>query len=160
MPNTQVRVVGGGYSTFNYKGRPIAFLESVRDSGQKPYSTPYETIYSIGDRRPREIVTQSILAEGTLTLAIRELWNEPVWWQLADLAGTDTITDVWRVLNNEPAYVTCSKIITPPTSVGPPRIINYQNCLIVGIDDGDTIDVAGLCVARTITVVYTHKTRG
>lgn len=159
MPNTNVRVVGSGYSSFNYKGKPIAFLESVRDTGQRPYNTPYEAIYAMGDRRPREFATQRVLMEGTLTLQIRELWNEPIWWQLADLTGTDTITDVWAALNAEPAYVTCTKIITPPASVGPPRIINYQNCMIVGIDDGETIDIASLSIAKNVTLVYTHKTK-
>lgn len=160
MPNTQVRVVGSGYSSFNYKGRPIAFLEQVQDAGQQPFLDAYEAIYAIGDTRPREIVTQRVLAEGRLTLTIKELWNEPVWWQLADLAGSDTIADVWATLNAEPSYVTCSKIITPPPSVGPPRIINYQNCVIVGIPDGETLDIASLSVSKTISMVYTHKTKG
>ena len=160
MPNTNVRVVGSGYSSFNYKGKPIAFLESVVDGGQQPYSTPYEAIYAMGDVHPREFAVQRVLAEGRLTLAIRELWNEPIWWQLADLAGTDTIADVWAALNREPSYVTCTKFITPPASVGPPRMINYINCMITGIQDGETIDIASLSVSKNISLVYTHKIKG
>lgn len=159
MPETTVRVVGGGYSTFNYQGQPIAYLESMRDLGQKPYSTPTEAIYAVGDRYPREIVTQRVMATGTLQVTIKELWNTPVWWQLQGLTGTDTISDIWDALRAQPGYVTCTKIITPPNNA-PPRIINYQNCVVSEIDDGDEISIAGLSVSRSISILYTHKTRG
>jgi hypothetical protein len=159
MPQPKVRIVGAGYSTFNYQGRPIAYLESVQDAGQKPYETAHESIYAIGDRHPREFVTQYVLSEGSLTLSIRELWNEEVWWQLAGLAGTDNIVDVWDALRAQPGAVTCSKIITPPTGSGTPRIIEYQNCIVTSVPDGDSIDIAGLSVAKTLQITYTHKIR-
>lgn len=157
MANTQVRVVGSNYTTFEYKGRPIAFLERVSDSGQKPISGPFEPIISLGDTRPSEIVTQRILGVGTLTIQIRELWQAPIWDQLAGLGGTETISDVFEQLRVEPAYVTCTKIIRPPN--GPPRGIQYQNCTVTAIDDGDDVTVGGLSVAKNIQIVYTHKTK-
>ena len=36
MPPTKVRNVGSGYTSFNYRGQAIAFLDSVQDSGQRP----------------------------------------------------------------------------------------------------------------------------
>jgi len=161
VPQPTVRVVGGGFTTFNYKGKPLAFLEALTDTGQKPYQgNAYQPIYALGDLRAREIVTQPVLGVGSLTLRLRELWNEPVWWQLADLSGTDTITDVWDKLRQEPSFVTCTKIITPPTGVGPARIINYRNCVITNIDDTENIQVGDLSVAKNIDLIYTHKERG
>lgn len=159
MPETRVRVVGSGYTTFNYKGRPIAFLEQMEDSGQSPLGTPYEAITPIGALHPTDIITQRVLGAGTLTLGIRELWNEPIWWQLAGLEGTNTIADVFERLRQEPSFVTCTKIITPPNNIGPPRGIVYNNCVVYSIDDGDSIRTASLSIARNISVVYTHKSQ-
>jgi hypothetical protein len=158
MPDTRVRVVGSGYTTFNYKGLPIAFLEQVQDSGQAPVGTPFEAITPLGHLHPTDIVTQRVLGVGTIAMSIRELWNEPVWWQLAGLEGTDTIGDVFERLRQEPSFVTCTKIIQPPNGA-PPRGLQYHNCVVTAIDDGDTITTASLSVARNISLAYTHKTR-
>jgi hypothetical protein len=157
MARTRVRVVGSGYTTFNYKGRPIAFLTSFGDGGQQPIGPrPFSAITPIGALRPVEIVTQRVLAAGTLTLTIAELWNEPIWWQLAGLEGTHTIGDVFDRLREEPSYVSCTKIIQPPGGV-PPRGLQYHNCVVYGIDDGETVNAGDLEVAKNISIVYTHK---
>lgn len=158
MPDTRVRVTGSGYTTFNYKGLPIAFLDQIADSGQAPAGTPYAAITPIGALRPVDFVVQRVLAEGTLTLSIRETWNENIWEQLAGLGGTDTIQDVFERLRQEPSYVTCTKIIKPPGG-RPVRGVQYHNCVVTAIDDGDTITAGSLSVAKTISVIYSHKTR-
>lgn len=161
MPNTQVRVVGSGYSTFSYQGQPIAFLEQVEDSGQRAFSdagAPYQFIQPIGARHPVEIATSRVLQGGTLQLTIRELWNAPVWNQLQGLAGTQNIVDVFEALARNPAYVTCQTIIKPPGG-GRPRGKNYHNCVVVDISDNDTITVGGLAVTKGIVVAYTHTTK-
>jgi hypothetical protein len=93
MPQTQVRVVGSGYTTFHYKGAPIAFCESIEDSGQRAFSDtgqPYQFIHPLGNTHPIEIATSRVLAGGTLMLTIRELWNQAVWQQLSGLENTWT----------------------------------------------------------------------
>lgn len=161
MPNTQVRVVGSGYSTFSYQGQPIAFLEQVEDSGQRAFSdagAPYQFIQPIGARHPVEIATSRVLQGGTLQLTIRELWNAPVWNQLQGLAGTQNIVDVFEALAANPAYVTCQTVIKPPGG-GRPRGKNFHNCVVVDISDNDTITVGGLAVTKGIVVAYTHSTK-
>ena len=162
MPNTQVRVVGSGYTTFNYGGHPIAFLEAIEDSGQRAWSdmgTPYQFIHPLGYRPPVEIATSRVLQGGTLMLTIRELWNSAVWQQLVGLGGATNIVDIFEILAENPAYVTCTTTIIPPPGTGlPPRGKIYQNCTIVDINDGDTIQVGALSVTKGITVAYTHTT--
>lgn len=161
MPQPQVRVVGSGFSTFSYQGKPIAFLEQVEDSGQRAFSdagAPYQFIQPIGARHPVEIATSRVLQGGTLQLTIRELWNAPVWNQLQGLAGTQNIVDVFEALAQNPAYVTCQTVIKPPGG-GRPRGKNYHNCVIVDISDNDTITVGGLAVTKGIVVAYTHSTK-
>jgi len=158
----QVRVVGSGYSTFNWKGKPIAWLEQVEDSGQRAFSdagAPYQFIQPIGARTPVEIATSRVLQGGTLNLTIREVWNHPVWWEIKELAGTNNIVEVFERLAADPSYVTCSTVIRPPNGVGRPRGKTYHNCVVVDISDNDTITVGGLAVTKGIVVAYTHSTK-
>jgi hypothetical protein len=159
VPNTQVRVVGSSFSTFSYKGVPIAFLEGVEDSGQRAFSDAgqaYQFIHPLGYSHPIEIATSRVLAGGTLNLTIRELWNQNIWEHLSGLAGTRNIVDVFAALAADPAYVTCQTIIQPPGGARA-RGKNYHNCVVVDIADNDTITVGALAVAKGIVVAYTHS---
>jgi hypothetical protein len=164
MPQTQVRVVGSGFTAFSYQGKPIAFCEGVEDSGQRAFSDlgqPYQFIHPLGATHPVEIATSRVLQGGTLVLTIRELWNAPVWQQLAGLAQSQNIVDIFAVLAANPNYVTCQMIIKPAGTEAQPsrwRGKNYMNCTIVDINDGDTITVGALAVTKGITVAYTHTT--
>lgn len=165
--NTQARVVGSGFTTFNYAGSPIAFLEGVEDSGQRAFSDMgqgYQFIHPLNlangrtARHPVEIATSRVLSGGTLMLTIRELWNTAVWEGLAGLAGTNNIVDIFEVLAANPQYVTCQTTIKPPGPNSKPRGKIYHNCVIVDINDGDTITIGALAVTKGITVAYTHST--
>jgi len=163
MPQTKVRVVGSGFTTFHYRGKPIAFCEGVEDSGQRAFSDmgqPFQFIHPLGAPHPVEIATSRVLQGATLMLTIRELWNAPVWNQLAGLAQTQNIVDIFRALANDPSYVTCQTIIKPPGTENKPRQWRgkiYMNCTVVDINDGDTIQVGALAVTKGITVAYTHS---
>src|SRR6516225_11141861 len=114
MPQTTVRVVGSGYTVLSFNNKPIAYCEGWEDSGQRAFSDigqPYQFIQPIGAEHPIEIATSRVLAGGTLMLTIRELWSQPVWWQLAGLAGTWNIVDVFNKLADNPQYVTATLII-------------------------------------------------
>lgn len=172
MPQTKVRVVGSGYTVFKYAGKPIAFCETIEDSGQRAFSDqggnqPFQFIHPLGSRYPVEIATSRVLAGGTLMLTIRELWNEAVWNQLAGLGKTSTlpatnnIVEIFERLSANPNYVTCQTIIKPPGTENQPsrwRGKNYMNCTVVDINDGDTITVGALAVTKGITIAYTHTT--
>lgn len=161
MPETQVRVAGSNFTTFNYRGKPIAFLENIVDSGLKAMGPnggqPYEFIHPLGHRHPVEIATSRVLEGGTLQLTIRELWNGAVWEQLQGLAGTDNIVDIFDRLAQDRAYSTCQTIIRPPN--GRPRGKTYHNCVVVQIDDSENITIGALSVPRRIDIAYTHSTR-
>lgn len=167
MPQTQVRVVGSGFTTFNYNGAPIAFLEEFADRGRTPLGSPsgpsgggpgYEFIHPLGDKYPREIATSRALAGGELVLTIRELWNAPVWQQLRGIANARNIIDVWEALAVAGGTVTCQMIIRPPGN-SRVRTKTYFGCTIVNIDDTETVAIGTLSVAKNITVAYTHADR-
>lgn len=160
MPDTKVRVVGSGYSTFSYKGSPLFWLEQVEDSGQAAFSdagAPFQFIQPIGQRTPIEIATSRVLQGGRLTLTLRELWEGFVWEQIPDFKGVGNIVDIFQILAASPAYVTCQTVIRPPGG-GKIRGKNYHKCTIVDISDNDTITVGGLAVTKGIVVAYCSTT--
>lgn len=154
MPQTKVRVVGSGFTTFNYKGLPIMYLEGFQDSGQQPIVAP-QPITPLGQRYPIEIATARVLGAGTLDLTILELWNEPVWYQLQGLAGRDNIVSVYEALANDPSDVTCQMIIKPPGGATWRGKV-YLGCIITAIDDRESVSIGALQVPRSIQVMYTH----
>lgn len=167
MPATKTRVIGSGYTTIEYNGKPIAFLQSFTDTGQfslGPGAAPAggagasEAIYVLGQNRAVEIAVGRVLAVGSITASIRELWNEPVWYQLSGLRGRRTITDVWEALRRSPAPVTCRMLIRPPQGAGPIRGKIYHGCVVTGIDDNETVTIGALTVAKDVVIAYTHTT--
>ena len=162
MPQTKVRVVGSGFTTFSYKNKAIAFCEGVEDSGQRAFSDlgqPFQFIHPLGATHPVEIATSRVLQGGTLVLTIRELWAAPVWQQLSGLARAQNIVDIFEFLAQDPNYVTCQMIIKPPGTRNTPSAWRgkiFHNCQVVDINDGDTVTVGALAVTKGITVAYTH----
>lgn len=158
MPDTKVRVVGSGYTTLQYNGQNIAFLQSFRDSGQPSAADGqgFEQVIPLGARHPVEIVTGRVLGAGSITASIKELWNEPVWYQLSGLGGLPTIVDVWEALRLSPATVTCRMVIRPPNA--PPRGKLYHGCVVTSIPDDEEVAIGRLSVNKNITIVYTHST--
>lgn len=157
-----VRTVGSNYTTFQYSGKSIAYLEVIQDSGQAALSTGgpgYEFIHPLGYVTPTDIVTSRVLDGGTLTLGIRELWNQEVWEQLQGLSGTSTIVDIFDKLADTPQYITCTKIVTPPAGQGSRYGKVYHKCTIVNVQDGEQIQIGALSIQKTITIAYTNTTK-
>ena len=158
MP-TKSRISGSGFTTFHVGAKTIAFLQVMEDSGQQPLGQGYEDIYQIGSKRAVEIATNRVLAPGMLRLQMKELWNEPVWYQFSErLRGKHTITDVWEALEQNGVDITCSMVIRPPSGAGSVRTKTYLGCKIVGIPDGERVEIAGLSIDREVLVRYMdHK---
>lgn len=163
MPHSKVRVVGSGFTTLTYRGKRIAFLDSFQDSGQRPVGSGqnggqgYDVVHELDKKVPTEVVTSRAIGAGTLSLTIRELWNEPVWYQLSGLEGTFDQVEVFRRLAAEPSEVTCQMLIKPPGSTVW-RGKTYHNCTVVAIDDSESVSIGQLSVPRGISILYTHKT--
>lgn len=151
----RVRNVGSSYTMFQYAGRNIAFLEAFNDGGQQPY-VGAQFVHPLGYTHPVDIVTPRALNGGTLTLTITELWNEEIWEQLQGLTGARTIVDIFNRLAQTPNYVTCTKIIRPPSGRSYGKV--YHRCVITGVDDGERVNIRELSVSKNITVSYTHST--
>lgn len=151
----RARVLGSNFTTFRYAGKNIAYLEMVNDMGQAPVAAP-QFVHPLGYRHPTEIVTARAIDGGFLDLSIREIWHEEVWQQMAGLANSHDIIEVFEALAAQPNYVTCTKIITPPD--GRKYGKTYHQCTIVSVPDGESFDITTLSSPKTIRVAYTHTT--
>jgi hypothetical protein len=158
MAQTKSRIVGSNFTTFTYNGQPIAWLTSVQDSGQKSQSvtTGFQVITPLGYSRPQDIATSRVLAPGTLTAKVRELWTAPAWQQLQGLAGTINIITVWQTLS-QTGSVVCTMAIKPPGSTTY-RGWTYATCTVVGISDSETVTIGALTMTRNISIVYFLRT--
>lgn len=159
--NTQVRNVGSNYTTFQWDGKPIAYLESFTDSGVTPYSESgqgYEFITPLGQTHPTDVVTSRVLNGGTITCTIRELWGKEVWEHLSGLAGTQDIVALFAALAKRGTPVTCTKIITPPNGKSTYGK-HYYNCVVVSVMDGETVTIGALSVPKNVVIAYTHAAR-
>jgi hypothetical protein len=158
MAQTQVRVVGSGFSTFLYNNQSLAWLESITDSGQTVMGGGggWEAIQPLGQNYAAEIVTGRVLNPGTINIVIRELWNAPAWQQLQGLAGTNNLAEVFAAMAAS-GTITCQFIIKPPgSSVWRGNVFN--NCTVISIDDSESVGVGSLSIARQIGLLYTTKT--
>jgi hypothetical protein len=157
MPSSQTRVVGSGFSTFRWNGKPIAFLESVVDSGQDPIAN-VEAIQPLDSTYPVEFALPRAMSYGTLTFTIRELWNMPVWQHLEGLGNAQNILDVWALFQAIPGTITCQTIIKPPQG-GYWRVKTYHNVVVSQIADGESMAIGSMTVQKTVTCYYASATR-
>lgn len=159
MPYSQVRVVGSGYTSINYNGRPIKWCSRVDDSGQTVgQGASVQAITPLGYRHPIEIATPRFLGMGTLTFYITELWEQPAWWQMEGLEGTENIIDVFERLGALEGDVTATKFIKPPGR-NQWFVKTYHGVVITDLGEGETVEIAGMTIDRTIRAGYTHTTR-
>lgn len=151
----RARNAGSNFTVFRYAGKNIAYLTEVQDQGQEPVTQPV-SVHPLGKRHPSEIVTPRAINSGAMTLSIVERWHENVWEQMAGLAGTNDIVEVFARLAARGRAVNCAKIIKPPT--GPRYGKTYHGCVITDIQDGETYNIRTLSQTKRLTIAYTHTT--
>lgn len=160
MPPTQSRIVGSGFTVFHFRGKSIAFLDEVHDSGQAAIRQ-YEAVTPLGDYFPREFALPRVKSEGQLQFVIRELWGNPVWWALSGFSETYNIIDVYNYQSGQPSPITASTIVKKPYGIAAgndkQRGWTYNNINLITIDDREVVQIGTLTMPRQITAVYSNK---
>lgn len=154
MANSIFRV-GGSYTTINFKGSPIAYVDVIRETGPQPVARP-QAIQPIDSKYPIEIAFPMAIQAGTLDIQIRETWNAEVWAQLgAGYSGSEDLIGIYQAnLNNGP--VTCTKVINIPG--GGQRGIIYHGCVVTNIQMDETVAIDTMSIPKTITIMYLQRT--
>lgn len=155
MSESVVRIGGSGFTVMTWRGTQLAYLQTLQDSPPQPVAQA-QAIQPIDEPTPIEIVTAQAVGAGTLKLTFYELWNVPVWDMLPGLEGTGNLLEVLQ-RQVQLGEITCRKVIKTPN--GAYRTYVYNGCVIVDIDQGESINIGTMSLPKTITLQYTSQKR-
>lgn len=164
----RARVAGSGLTAFHWNGHLLALCRQIHHEAGQPVAAP-AAIHPLDSAYPIEIVTPLAAGMGQLTLELYEMYGQQVWDRLMNLlpnpsgVGATDMVEVFHRVANTPTPIYVTKIISPPQLRGkklPPYTFTYHNCVITDIGDGETVEVGTMEVLKTITIAYTHTTRG
>lgn len=176
----RVRVGGSGFTVFTWQSQPIGFARQIGHTSPAPVGPGPVAIHPLDEPYPVQVITPAAAGMGTLTLELYELYGGKVWDRLGakvhsngntrvvgdddtTLRGAVDLVDVFIKVASIPGEIQVVKYIRPPTLKGRtirPYTEEYHNCVITNIVDGETVEVGTMEVLKTITVAYTHLTRG
>lgn len=156
------RVGGSGFTWFNFRSNVVGFTQALAITSPAPVADPV-AVQPLNFRRPAEIVVPRAVGAGTLTVTGIEMWNQPVWARLVGLAKAADLADVFQLMWNSGVNdLQASVVVDPPTgrgSSGKKYIRTFHGVKISNIDDGETIDITTMTLAKTITMMYTWSSR-
>lgn len=156
------RVGGSGFTWFNYRGKVVAFSQTIAITSPQPVAEPV-AIQPLNFRRPAEIVVPRAVGAGTLTITGYELWNQPMWARLTGLGEAADLADVFQLMwNSGVDDLQASVVVDPPVghgSGGKKYVRTFHGIKISHIDDGETIDINTMTIPKTITMMYAWSVR-
>lgn len=171
----RARVGGSAFTVFTWGGGPAAgsgkekilgFARQVSVVSPAPVAAPV-AIQPMDTRRPIEIITPLAIGMGTVTVEIFELYNSKVWDDLAVVAGSTDLADVFKAVADTNVGINMKKYIYPPrgsvtggTNAEPtPWIETYHRCVISNVQDGETIEIGTMDVRKIVEINFTRVTR-
>lgn len=164
----RARMGGSGFTVFAWMNKPILFAKQISHRSPSPVTMPVP-IHPMDTPYPVEIATPMAATMGELTLELYELYGSTVWERLQELeenpfkGGPVDIVGIYKALSNSKNPITIFKYIRSPSIRGKPFETyseEYHNCIISQVMDGETIQVGTMEIVKTLTVNYTHITRG
>lgn len=158
----KTRVGGSGFTAFFWRGEPIGFCRQLAHVAPTPVGPGPTPIHPLDEPYPIDIVTPAAQNIGTLTMELYELYNRKVWDQLAVVAGSIDLVNIFIKMAAHPTPITLVKAISPPVLRGQaPKTSfdRYHNCVITNVEDGETIEIGTMDLGKRISVAYTHATR-
>jgi hypothetical protein len=158
----RTRVGGSGFTAFFWQHKPIGFCRQIAHTAPTAVGAGPTPIQPLDEPYPIDIVTPAAQTVGTLQLELYELYNMKVWDQLAIIAGSVDIVNVFIKVAASPTPIQVVKVVQPPTLTGskaPTYFDIFHNCVITAVEDGETIEIGTMEITKRITVMYTHTTR-
>jgi hypothetical protein len=159
---------GQGFTVFTWNGKPIAFARQTSHQSPQPVAAP-SAIHPLDSAYPVEILTPLAAGPGQIQLELYELYGQQV-WDNRRLRWPSSARGRHRHRRGLPSRRQHGRSRSPWSSTSSrrssaarpcsPYTFEYHNCVITDIGDGETIEVGTMEVLKTITVMYTHMTRG
>lgn len=180
MPNTHVRVLGGG-NTLVYMGlegnKVIEFLSSFQDNPGGPVGRT-DPIQPVGAKYPIEIATPYAQGAGTLKIEVWGTWGSDGWVSAFQyVSGKDHEDSPWKGYHSEGNLLTegqpvdlfevldaqrklGNNIVVKKVEMGangePYRVKTYEGAVITDIQAGETVTNEKMTTTCTITMMYTR----
>lgn len=149
------RVVGG-YTVFHWQNHPIGWTNSVQVTAVTPVADA-QPVQPMNALRPLEIVTPRAHSYGTITLTRLELWNKSIWQDLAGLANSNDIIDIFEYVAGLANPITVTKYIRVPGNAGTDRYEQFFNVVVASVDDGEVDALNTMTIEKTMLLWYTHS---
>lgn len=165
----RARVAGSAFTVFTWAGNPIAFARQISTVSQAPVGTGTVPIHPLDETYPQELITAMALTMGEITLELYELYGAQVWERLQGLSKAPDgnapvdLAGIFMTVANTPSPIMITRIVRPPMIRGKTMAaytLEFHNCVVSSIVDGETIEVGSMEVLKQMTVNYTHTTRG
>lgn len=154
MPAHNVRVPGG-YTVFHWGSDVIGFAQTIQVTSVQPV-VGAAAIQPMNALRPLEIVTPRASTYGTIIVSRFELWNSSIWQDLAGLANSNDIIDIFEAVASQKNGITVTKYVRTPGS-GADRNETFLNVVVTEIDDGETVSIDTMPTPKTMTLWYTKS---
>lgn len=162
----RARVGGSGFTIFTWNSNPIGFARQLAHTSPTPVGPGPTPIHPLDTPYPVDIVTPAAQNIGTLTLQLYELYNQKVWNQMAEIADSVDLVNIFIRMAALATPVTMHKVIRPPALGGQGTVTggqksyaeHYHNCVITNVEDGETIEIGTMEITKRITVAYTYMT--
>lgn len=151
--------VGGGYTTINFNGKPLLYVDLIREAAPRPVAAP-QSIQPMDSKYPIEIAFPAALEAGTLEITLREQWNAEVWAYLPGgaFATASDLLDVFKAQLSAP-YLgnqwTVTKIINIPG--GGTRTVTYKGVVVVNVMIDETVNIGTMTFPKSITLMYLRR---
>ena len=151
--------VGGGYTTINFNGQPLLYVDLVREGAPRSVAPP-QVIQPMDSQYPIEIALPAALEAGTLELTLREQWNAEVWAYLPGgaFATASDLLDIFKAQlsgGNLGKDWTVTKIINIPG--GGTRTVTYMGCVVVNVMVDEIVNIGTMTFGKTITLMYLRR---
>lgn len=178
----RTRVGGSAFTVFTWANSVIGFGQQIATVSPTPVGAGATPIQPMDSPYAIEVITPAAQTIGTITMQLKELYNQKVWEQLAGLAGAPDLVNIFiRMaafgLNSQGGGIQVAKLIRPPLlqGVNPTNPLSsasltkiqagnqpygeiYNNALITNVQDGETIDIGTMDINKQITIAYTSIT--
>jgi len=149
--------VAGGYTVFHWQNQPIAWTNSVQVTAVTPVGAGATAVQPMNALRPLEIVTPRAHSYGTITLTRLELWNKSIWQDLAGLANSNDIIDIFEYVAGLATPITVTKYVRVPGNAGSDRYEQFFNVVVASVDDGETVAIDTMILEKNMVLWYTHS---
>ena len=151
--------VGGGYTSINFNGKPLLYVDVIRETAPRPVAQA-QSIQPMDSAYPIEIAFPAALEAGSLDITFREQWDAEVWAYLpgAGFQNASDLLDVFKAQLTGSALGkdwSVTKVIKNPN--GTSRSITYMGIVVVNVMVDEVVNIGSMTFPKSIQMMYLRR---